>query len=181
MNNSPKFTYLFIMSVAISIVISGCAPNDRNLMPIPIESILKKYPTEKPTKPFLNLTSVKEVTYVKPSQVLTFSCEIISIRPKLLSSTCADFAVYIRDIEWKHWGASGAVGKGIYSSNNCIPNCTEGEVDQTPVKIKLEGLFTDGKRYFLRYLTFTDYNKLTQNRLRSGTWDLAEFYLQTQD
>jgi 2-keto-4-pentenoate hydratase/2-oxohepta-3-ene-1,7-dioic acid hydratase in catechol pathway len=42
-------------------------------------------------------------------------------------------------------------------------------------------LITDGQRYFLRYLTFTGREQVSQAKTVNGTWDLAEFYLETPD
>jgi hypothetical protein len=52
---------------------------------------------------------------------------------------------------------------------------------QSPVRITLDGLFTEGQRYFLRYLTYVEIGEIPQTEKIAGTWDLAEFYLENPE
>jgi hypothetical protein len=169
---------LVLMALGISLLVSGCASqtddsNSRAIEPTPRNSI-----TETLGSHDSKLTRVKNFSLVNPSEVLTFTCELIVAKPKEVTPYCADFGISIADIEWKIWRATGAMGTGVHFANDCKPNCAEGKVSQVPVLINLEGLFSDGQRYFLRYLTFAETVDLPQSEKIADTWDLAEFYLE---
>ena len=155
-----KRSRVFLVALSISLLISGCS-------------------FQNGTADEFKLTEVMDSRQVKPSEVLTFSCEMITARPTEVTTSCADFGTAIRKIEWKTWTATGAAGTGIYLINNCDPNCASGKVSQSPVRINLDGLYTDGERYFLRYLTFTGSDDLSSSEKIAGEWDLAEFYIET--
>ena len=164
--------------MSISLLVSGCASltdssNSRVIEPSPRNSVTETLGSHK-----FKLSRVKNVSLVKPLEVLAFNCELIVAKPTEVTPYCADFGISIADIEWKIWRATGAVGTGVYFANDCKPNCAEGKVSQVPVLINLDGLFTDDQRYFLRYLTFTERGELPKAQKINGTWDLAEFYLE---
>lgn len=150
----------FLVALSISLFISGCG-------------------FQNGTADEFKLTEVTDSRQVKPSDVLTFSCEILSARPIEVTTSCADFGTAISKIEWKTWTANGAAGIGIYVINDCDPNCASGKVSQSPVRMNLDGLYTDGERYFLRYLTFAESEDLSPSEKIAGEWDLAEFYAET--
>ena len=89
---------------------------------------------------------------VKPSDVYTFSCELVLRKPTAFSTTCADFGVAIFEIKWSMWSAEGARGNGVYSVNDCNPSCAEGTRHEVPVYLWLLDATTDGKNYFLNTL-----------------------------
>ena len=155
-----KRSRVFLVALSISLLISGCS-------------------FQNGTADEFKLTEVMDSRQVKPSEVLTFSCEMITARLTEVTTSCADFGTAISKIEWKTWTATGAAGTGIYLINNCDPNCASGKVSQSPVRINLDGLYTDGERYFLRYLTFTGSDDLPSSEKIAGEWDLAEFYRET--
>jgi hypothetical protein len=155
-----KRSRVFLVALSISLSISGCS-------------------FQNGTADDFKLTEVMDSRQVKPSEVLSFSCETITARPAEVTTSCADFGNAISNIEWKTWTATGAVGTGIYLINNCEPNCASGKVSKSPVRISLDGLHTDGERYFLRYLTFTGSDNLSSSEKIEGMWDLAEFYIET--
>jgi len=169
---------LVLIALGILLLVSGCTSqtddsNSRVIEPTPRKSV-----TETLGSHDSKLTRVKNFSLVNPSEVLTFTCELIIARPTEVTPYCADFGIGIVDIKWKVWKTTGAVGNGVYFANDCKPNCAEGKVSQVPVLINLEGFFTDGQRYFLRYLTFTERGELPKTQKINGTWDLAEFYLE---
>jgi hypothetical protein len=77
--------------------------------------------------------------------------------------------------------ATVAIGKGLYRANDCEPSCAEGTIFEAPVDLKLEDLYTDGARYFLRTLTFSSEKPLPLSQESEGTWDLAEFYIEVPE
>jgi hypothetical protein len=89
---------------------------------------------------------------IKPSDVYTFSCELVLRKPTAFSTTCADFGVAIFEVKWSMWSADGARGRGIYSVNDCNPSCAEGTRHEIPVYLWLKNASTDGKFYFLNTL-----------------------------
>ena len=172
---------LVSIAIVFLLLFSGCAFQNRDSDLNTTELSPKESPVETLGSNDFKLISVKQIIQIKPSEVLTFSCEFIVARPTEATPNCADFGIAIGDIKWKTWRASGAVGTGVYFANDCKPNCAEGKVFQTPVLINLDGLFTDGQRYFLRYLTFADVGEQPQAQKATGTWDLAEFFLEKAD
>jgi hypothetical protein len=157
---NAKRSRVFLVALSISLLISGCS-------------------FQNGTADEFKLTEVMDSRQVKPSEVLSFSCETITARPAEVTTSCADFGTSISNIEWKTWTTTGAVGTGIYLINNCEPNCASGKASKSPVRISLDGLHTDGERYFLRYLTFTGNDDLSSSEKIEGMWDLAEFYIET--
>ena len=87
---------------------------------------------------------------VDPKKVYTFECELISQRPDELTTTCADFGAVVYKIKWTTWTVNGAEGSGIYSVNNCSPDCADGTRHEVRVKVYLSDVTTDGKNYFLK-------------------------------
>ena len=171
--------YKFVpVIVIISFIISGCGFLDKgpnaNVESSNVQNSLKDTFTSDDFK----LTRVMDSAQVKSSEVLSFSCEIITARPTEVTTYCADFGTTITNIEWKSWTASGAIGTANYLVNNCNPDCASGKVSESPVGVNLDGLYTDGERYFLRYLTFTGGDDVPPSGKIEGVWDLAEFYLE---
>jgi hypothetical protein len=171
---APKFVSIVL---GISLLLSGCSFQNRDSNSSNAEFSTKKSLDQTLESDDFKLTPVKKVMLIKPTEVLTFSCEFILAKPTEVTPNCADFGIAITDIDWKVWSATGAKGTGVYLANDCKPNCVEGKILQSPVSINLDVLFTDGQRYFLRYLTFTGSDKLPQAKKITGTWDLAEFYI----
>ena len=117
---------------------------------------------------------------VSSSSVYTFLCESITQKPETLTNTCADFGESVYKIKWKTWGITGATGTGIYSINNCEPNCAEGKRNEVPVQLKLDRLTTDGKRYVLNVLTIISDNATEPGGVYA-LWDLSDFYREVPD
>ena len=112
---------------------------------------------------------------IAASDVLSFECELITQKPEVATPFCADFGVAIWDIKWSTWSAEGAEGTGIYKANDCDPDCASGNIFEERVNLKMSGLYSDGSRYFLRYLTFRADSPLPLSNSKSGEWDVAEF------
>jgi len=89
---------------------------------------------------------------IEPSDVYTFSCELVLRKPTSFSTNCADFGMAIFEVKWSIWSAEGAKGKGIYSVNDCNPSCAEGRRHEIPVYLWLVDATTDGRNYFLNTL-----------------------------
>ena len=89
---------------------------------------------------------------IKPSDVYTFSCELVLQKPTAFSTTCADFGTAIFEVKWSMWSAEGAKGTGVYSVNDCDPSCAEGTRHEVPVYLWLLDSTTDGKNFFLNTL-----------------------------
>lgn len=89
---------------------------------------------------------------VSPNKVYTFLCELPVRKSDVFTTACADFGEMIRDIKWDSWSAEGAEGSGIYSVNDCEPDCASGTRHEFPVRVWLEDTTTDGKYYYLNTL-----------------------------
>jgi len=44
----------------------------------------------------------------------------------------------IRNIRWANYGSALAIGHGLYSVENCVPNCAGGTITWVPVTIRLK-------------------------------------------
>lgn len=91
---------------------------------------------------------------VEPKDVYTFSCELVLRKPDIFTTACADFGVSIFDIQWSTWSAEGAKGTGVYSVNDCEPDCADGTRHEVPVYLWLSDASTDGRNYYLNTLRF---------------------------
>lgn len=89
---------------------------------------------------------------VSPKKVYTFLCELPLRKSDTFTTACADFGEMIRDIKWELWSAEGAKGSGIYSVNDCEPDCASGTRHELPVKVWLVDTTTDGEFYYLNTL-----------------------------
>jgi len=127
------------------------------------------------------LKQVDDVSGIKSSDVFSFVCELVTKRPKISTPYCADFGVSVSEIKWSNWSSSGAEGRGIYRENDCDPNCAEGNIFEGPVLVRLEGLYTDGERYFLRDFTYQATRPFPSDISSSGGWDVADFYLEVPE
>ena len=89
---------------------------------------------------------------VEAKDVYTFSCELVLRKPDVFTTACADFGESVHSIKWSMWSAEGAKGTGIYSVNDCEPDCADGTRHEVPVYVWLLNTSTDGKNYFLNTL-----------------------------
>ena len=176
-----KKSRIVLVTLSVSLLISGCSFQNGG----PTASVTEPNPQISPTDTFksndFKLTEVMDPLQVEPSEVTTFSCEMITARPTEVTTFCADFGIAITNIKWKFWKPTGSFGSGTYLVNDCNPDCASGKVSESSVGINLDGLYTDGQRYFLRYLTFVGSGALSSSEKIEGTWDLAEFYLETPE
>lgn len=117
---------------------------------------------------------------IPSNSVYTFLCELITQKPETLTDTCADFGESVYKIKWKTWGVKGATGTGIYSINDCEPNCAEGTRREVPVQLRLDRVTTDGKRYLLNVLTIISVNATEPDGVYA-IWDLSSFYREVPD
>ena len=105
--------------------------------------------------------------------IYTYDCEILEQRPEQLTKFCADAGVYVYNIKWERWGYNGAEGSGTYSENLCEPSCAEGERLDSPVKVFLTDLKTDGKKYYLTKFRYQGKEPFIPNELISDTWEVG--------
>ncbi len=82
-------------------------------------------------------TAAVATSYPAPAQVVVLDCGTHSVKPDTLTIYCADFGVNVNHIKWSKWTKAGAIGTGIYSANNCTPNCAAGKVASVSVKLTL--------------------------------------------
>lgn len=89
---------------------------------------------------------------VDSKKVFTFVCELPTRKATMFTTTCADFGIAVFDIKWKVWGINGATGTGVFSANDCEPDCASGTRHEVPVHVWLTDVTTDGKNYYLNTL-----------------------------
>lgn len=114
---------------------------------------------------------------ISPSQVYTWDCEYPEQKPRAITLTCADGGMYIDQIDWSRWDATGAQGTGMYHVNDCEPNCAEGTYLESKVIVNLSNLKEFRGKFFLRTLVFRTFDgKNLPNEITSSyKWDLMEF------
>lgn len=66
-----------------------------------------------------------------------FDCTKTVQQPRELVLYCSDAGQTLRNIRWFNWGESSATGQGTVYTKLCDPNCTEGQVSESDVKVTL--------------------------------------------
>lgn len=128
------------------------------------------------TQNVMSLVPVLDYSEISSSEIYTFTCEFIEQKPITSTPNCADFGEVVFDIKWQIWEPTGGEGIGIYSVNDCVPNCAEGTRSEYRAKVRLDGLKTDGKRFYL-----TDFSYVLENPGQSqiptaGGWDNSDYF-----
>ena len=118
-----------------------------------------------------------------PSEdVYTFECELVSHKPKMVSTSCATLGTHVRNIKWTKWEATGAEGTGILSTQTCDPSCAEGGRIDLKVKVKLDGLIQIKNKFFLILFEIKYrekmYDVFPEYIINDLVWRLDEFYFQ---
>jgi hypothetical protein len=71
--------------------------------------------------------------------------------PYRIVIACGDGNALFRDLSWRRWDAYVAKGHGLFTANDCKPNCAEGTFHSYRVRVKLTRVWrTDGYRVFHR-------------------------------
>jgi len=102
----------------------------------------------------LELTKVvaasdEDIALIDPMNIYAIVCGYPEHKPDVTTINCADFGVQVNNISWHSWSGYGARGSGVWSVNQCEPDCVTGTRIGTPVEVRLSNLMTDGKRFFL--------------------------------
>lgn len=113
---------------------------------------------------------------IKATEVLTWDCESPEYKPDTITLACADGGLLLRSIDWKEWGSEGASGSGIYSENNCQPDCSRGQFSDTRVEISLKPSVRANSAAYLENLVIKPLKgqTLPRNQLQIEM-DLSEF------
>jgi hypothetical protein len=111
----------------------------------------------------LELTKVvsasdEDIALIDPMNIYAIVCGYPEHKPDVTTTNCADFGVQVNNISWQSWDGYGASGKGVWSVNQCEPDCADGTRIAVPVEVRLSNLMTDGKRFFL-----TSFNAYTED------------------
>jgi len=102
----------------------------------------------------LELTEVvsasdEDIALIDPMNIYAIVCGYPEHKPDVTTTNCADFGVQVNNISWQSWDGYGARGRGVWSVNQCEPDCASGTRIGTPVEVRLSKLMTDGKRFYL--------------------------------
>ena len=114
---------------------------------------------------------------IKPSQVLTWDCEIPTYKPDSIMIYCGDGGAYIDKIAWNSWSKDGATGPGEYYRNLCEPDCADGKIVHATVKVRLSNLTPRQGKFYLRTLDMTSFSGKDFPWGESGVfeWDVMDF------
>ncbi len=90
-----------------------------------------------------------DIALIDPMNIFAVVCGYPEHKPDVTTTNCADFGVQVNNISWHSWDGYGAHGTGVWSVNQCEPDCANGTRIGTPVEVRLSKLMTDGKRFYL--------------------------------
>lgn len=126
-----------------------------------------------PDRTFLPITDA-----VTAEDMWTYECEFKVQRPRTMTSACADFGEQVHSIKWAVWANGKALGTGVYSKNDCDPDCADGTFHEMPVKVSFTDLTKEDGKYFLNIFSFTSQSgeNLPQGTITNGSWDISKFY-----
>lgn len=112
---------------------------------------------------------------IKATEVLTWDCESTVYKPESITLTCADGGEIIHSITWTIWTSKKASGTGIYSINQCNPNCAEGQRLEEPVEVALSNAEQKLKKIVYKTLIFRTLSgqNLPQQNTTEGRWELG--------
>jgi len=163
---------LFLTFWAVTFAFS--APQER----LPISSSLDYESVETDFLPEPERTFLPASDSISSAELWTYVCELEEQRPGTMTNTCADFGEVVHSIEWSTWDKGSATGTGIYSINDCDPDCADGTRHEAAVNVELKDVTRDGNEYFLNTFTFTSKMKenLPKKNSAAGSWDVSEFY-----
>ena len=145
---------------------------------LPISSSLDYESVETDYLPEPERTFLPASDSISSAELWTYVCELEEQRPGTMTNTCADFGEVVHSIKWSTWAKGSATGTGIYSINDCDPDCADGTRHEAPVNVELKDLTHDGNKYFLNTFSFesTSGAALPEGRASNGSWDISEFY-----
>jgi hypothetical protein len=110
--------------------------------------------------------------------VLTWDCELPVHKPDTITLTCADGGWSVGAIVWKRWTTEGAIGQGVWRENLCEPSCSEGEIVESEVVVKLSKITAFKGKYYFRSLDIQTPNgqDFPWGRVGVLDWDVMEFF-----
>lgn len=83
-------------------------------------------------------------------------CGFPEYKPQSVTQYCADAGNGVVKIKWSSWTTTRAEGTGSYYVNLCDPDCADGKLVWSKVKIVLSGAkSTHGKRYLMNVTVST--------------------------
>ena len=78
------------------------------------------------------------VSAATPTRTSIMTCTGVAVvRPIHYFLACADHNSYLQKFHWSFWGPRTATGNGIYTVNNCVPNCAGGRFISYPARVVL--------------------------------------------
>ena len=95
------------------------------------------------------VASDEDIALIDPMNIFAIVCGYPEHKPDATTTNCADWGVQIMNISWHSWDGYGARGTGVWSVNQCEPDCATGTRIGTPVEVRLSKLMTDGKKFYL--------------------------------
>lgn len=115
------------------------------------------------------------------NRVWAFDCEFAFPPPiDAFYMACGDGNEGVYKIKWSKWGATGAVGIGVYGKNNCDPDCADGTFHFFRAKVVLSKPLTIKGRKYLSYIKWWQIDSKgrdVKNGL-AGEWDLYGYFKQ---
>ena len=162
---------LFLTFWAVTLTFSAIQPL------VPTATVLD-FELDEPFIPAPDRTFLPITDAVTAENMWTYECEFKVQRPTTMTSACADFGEQVHSIKWNIWEKGKALGTGVYSKNDCDPDCADGTRLEAAVRVELTDLTRDGNKYFLNTFTFISKmgEDLPKRNSAGGFWDISEFY-----
>ena len=116
-----------------------------------------------------------DIALIDPMNIYAIVCGYPEHKPDVTTTTCADWGIQVNNISWHSWDGYGARGTGVWSVNQCKPDCANGTRIGTPVEVRLSKLMTDGKKFYLT--SFDAFSKDYEPLLMSWTLPWQDTYI----
>ena len=95
-----------------------------------------------------------------------------SQKPSSITLTCADGGMYVSDITYSSWSETSAEGQGMFSMNDCNPDCADGNMINTPVTISLGKPKQDSQGKFIFSELIINSKTKLYNGSKSAVFDI---------
>lgn len=73
----------------------------------------------------------------EPKPSVTHDCTSTARRPASIAFACGGGGYDGTELSWRHWGAERAVGRGLFSFNDCDPDCATGTLRHRRGRVRL--------------------------------------------
>lgn len=116
------------------------------------------------------------IKHASDASVYVINCGEQQYRSSQITGACGDNGVGVTKIHWESWNKRYAEGKALFYINDCKPDCAQGKLIETEVKVSLSKLkIIQGKPTYTQIkITNREKKPLPGNKARVVYWNLNE-------